>query len=41
MVEMKKQGFDLVYADEVMFVSKTMPDRTWSSKNKPLQMDIK
>ena len=41
MMELKQLGFDLIYADEVMFVSKTLPDRTWSPVNQPLQMDMK
>ena len=37
---LRKQGYDIVYVDEVMFTKKTILEHTWSNRYGPLKYDM-
>ena len=39
--DLLSRGFEIIYADEVMFTTRTQPQHTWSAVNSPLKMDYK
>ena len=41
LVDLLEQGFDIIYVDEVMFTTKTLPQTVWSLKNQPILIDYK
>ena len=41
MIELRRKGFEIIYADEVMFTVRTLPQKAWSAVNMPFAMDLK
>ena len=40
-MDLLNRGFDIIYVDEVMFTTQTLPKEAWSAVNDPFKMDLK